>query len=133
MAFDAGLAKILALFNIQMDRWDPTHLPPWRAEADGLRIGGTGADSQWLSWADVEELVTFKRDLGNTDQICLGLRRAGADNYLVLEEDNPTWVEALSAIDSHFQLATGWLEQVAHPPYACNWRILWGKPLIPGK
>jgi hypothetical protein len=124
MRLRKGLARIGELLNIRVERRDPGRLSPWRVEPLGLRA------AEFLPWDEVAEIVAFKRDLGDRDQICLGWRRAGSESYLVLEEDNPSWSPVLAAAERQFQLPAQWLEAVAEPPFECNWTTLWGEPPV---
>jgi hypothetical protein len=125
-----GLTRFQHLFRFDYEYRDPRRLRSWRAGSDGIRILLQGVEKEFLPWSAVAEVVTFKRDLGDTDQVCLGFRRSGSGAYAVLEEDNPTWPEVLAATEAHFPLPEGWLAQVAEPPYACNWTTLWGEPPV---
>jgi hypothetical protein len=123
-----GLARIQNLLNIRYERMDPGRLKTWRVEPAGLRIEQEGAELERIPWDDVSELVTFKRDYGATDQVCLGFRRGESDAYAVLEEDNPAWLQVLAEVEERFQLPEQWFDAVMDPPFECNWTTLWGEP-----
>ena len=122
------LSKVPNLLNIRYERRDPGHLKAWRVESSGLRVRLGDAEVIFLPWDEVSELVTFKRDYGASDQVCLGFRRGEADAYTVLEEDNPDWPGVLAEVEARFPLPAHWLEAVTDPPFECNWTTLWGEP-----
>jgi hypothetical protein len=116
-----GLTNLL---KIRYERIEPGRLKIWQVEPGGLRIQQAG----FIPWDEVTELVTFKRDYGATDQVCLGIRRGEADDYVVLEEDNAAWSQVTAELEARFPLPAGWLEAVMEPPFECNWTSLWGEP-----
>ncbi len=122
-----GLAKLQSLLNIRYERRDPGQLKTWRVEPGGLRVR-QGDLEDFIPWDDVAELVTFKRDYGASDQVCVGFRRGQADAYTVLEEDNRAWDPVLAEVEARFPLPEHWFEDVVEPPFECNWTTLWGDP-----
>jgi hypothetical protein len=123
-----GLSKVQNLLNIRYERMDPGRLKSWQVEPSGLRIQQGGAEAECIPWDEVSELVTFKRDYGASDQVCLGFRRGEADAYTVLEEDNPAWPQVLPEVEARFPLPAHWFEAVMDPPFECNWTTIWGEP-----
>lgn len=90
---------------------------------------------QWsLPWADVAEVVMFKRDLWTVDLLCVGLR-AGADaghRFLCVHENLPGWGEFTDGIDQNFQRAfTRHWEGVIPPAFELNWTTVWGQASLP--
>jgi len=125
-----GLAKIQNLLNIRYERTDPGRLKAWQVEPEGLRVRQDDQEGGCIPWDEVAELVTFKRDFGAWDQVCVGIRQGEADDYTVLEEDNPAWDQVLAELEARFPLPEHWLEVVVEPPFECNWTSLWGHPPV---
>jgi len=123
-----GLGKLPGMFNFRYERRDPERLRPWQVDPSGLILLREPGVKDFISWQDLAEVVTFKRDLGATDQICLGFRREGDDAYIVLEEENPSWSEVVAGLEARIPLPDGWFEEVMEPPFECNWTTLWGEP-----
>lgn len=121
------LNRIPQFLNIRTERMDPARLKAWAVAPQGLRVVQDGREVAFVPWDEVSELVTFKRDYGATDQVCLGFRRGQSDAYTVLEEDNAAWDAVLAEVEARFPLPAHWLEAVAEPPFACNWTTLWGQ------
>jgi hypothetical protein len=74
-------------------------------------------------WSEVREVVTFKRDFGTYDDICLALRVD--DRWVEISEDAEGWSALCSALDRHFlTIPPGWCETVMLPPFVTCYRVL---------
>jgi hypothetical protein len=100
----------------------------WGVHEEGISITGAQVPPVQLKWADIEQVVAFKRDLYVHDQLCLGLAIKGRDGVLPLEEDNPDWGEVVQQLEARFPLPENWKGQVMHPPFETRWTVLWPDP-----
>jgi hypothetical protein len=87
---------------------------------DGFNL--VGRYSYDVPWSSVAEIVAFKADLWAVDQICLGIRVEGSDEFLPIDEDSLGYNELVAEIN--------WWSPVAFPAFAENWTRIW-PPLPP--
>jgi hypothetical protein len=88
-----------------------------------------------MQWEAVDEIVAYKRDMIATDDICLGFRARGSDDFYSADEDMPGWVRLQQALRERFGIRREeWLAEVTLPPFATNWTVLWTRAggLVPG-
>jgi hypothetical protein len=92
---------------------------------DGFSLGDRGLLT--VRWADVQEIVTFKRDLVSSDSIRLAFRTKDDPVYVEASEEMAGFDQLVVAMNAHFpEIPTDWLEQVTQPPFATNERRLFG-------
>ena len=78
-----------------------------------------------VRWADIQEIVAFKRDLFSYDAICLGFRIDERDHFVEVAEDYPGYKPFLSTVEQRFPLKDDWWREVAFPAFATNWTTIW--------
>ena len=78
-----------------------------------------------LRWADVAEIVAYKRDLLTTDHVCVGFRRHGTNDLIETDEELPGFDALMAAVASRFSLPENWWSDVAFPAFATNMTRIW--------
>jgi hypothetical protein len=79
-----------------------------------------------FAWNDVCEVVTFKRDLGIYDDICLGFRID--ERWIEISEEIEGWGALTSALRVRFPtIPDDWYGAVMLPPFAKCYRVLYGR------
>ena len=77
-----------------------------------------------IRWDDVDEIQTFKADLGIVDDIRLAVR-VGNGWYQLSEEDQG-FMDVTEAMQRKFSsIPEGWYFEVMHPAFVANQRVLW--------
>jgi hypothetical protein len=111
--------------------------PPKRAlcpSDHGFSIRRDGGPTTEVRWSEVVEVITWKRDLLTTDQICLGFRIKDRLRIVMINEEDEGWREIRVHLERHFpSIAASWHQEVMQPPFALNWKTIWGEPSDPAK
>lgn len=105
------------------------HKPNWslRFAEDGFLLERDGTETDRLVWADVREIVTFKRDLVTVDSICLAFRTGPKPLYLEVCEEMEGFDRLIDEMQKRFPaIPEDWLPEVTQPPFATNERRLFG-------
>jgi len=77
-----------------------------------------------FTWSEVQEIVTFKRDLGIYDEICLAFRVNG--RWFEVCEDAAGWSALSAAIDQRFPtIPPDWYQTVMLPPFETCYRVIY--------
>jgi hypothetical protein len=98
-----------------------------RADREGVRVHDQrGPTRGTLAWADLAEIIAFKRDRWSVDDICLGFRTRNTERWLVADEEMQGWDALQEALRDRFGLDyPGWYAAVVQPPFAPNRTVLW--------
>jgi hypothetical protein len=95
-----------------------------RVSDDGVTLFDGDQPSSEFAWNDVSEVVTFKRDLGTYDDICLGFRID--ERWIEISEDIEGWGALTSALRARFPtIPADWYGAVMLPPFATCYRVLY--------
>ncbi len=97
----------------------------WEISEFGIQIHLRNRAPIQFTWIEIEEIVTYKRSLGTSDQICLAIRIRGEEGFFSINEDSPYWGNAVEALESQFQLPKTWYGDVMLPPFETKWTTLW--------
>lgn len=82
-----------------------------------------------ITWDSVVEIVVFKRDLFSIDEICLGFRCRGRDDYQWVGEEDLEFSALQAEVEKRFSgIRTDWFQEVAVPAFRENWTVIWGSP-----
>jgi hypothetical protein len=77
-----------------------------------------------VNWNEVQEVVTFKRDLVIFDDTCLAF--CAEDRWVVISEDAKGWLDLSSALGRRFPtIPPDWYETVMLPAFATCYRVLY--------
>jgi hypothetical protein len=95
------------------------------ADNVGVTIERSGqAEPVLIRWDDVDEIQTFKADLGIVDDIRIALRVR--NGWYQLSEENRGFMDVTEAMQRKFpSIPKGWYFEVMHPAFATNQRVLW--------
>jgi hypothetical protein len=95
-------------------------------EAVSVYRDGSDAPVWRVCWADVTEVAAWKIDAWAFDELCIGFRPAGADDYFYCDEHQPGWDTLLEKLDRLFGLkADDCWSAVAFPPFEEKFTLLW--------
>jgi hypothetical protein len=95
---------------------------------NGFQIKNTdNPENKYFAWTDINEIVTFKRDLGTTDLICLGFK-TGEDTFIEVHEEMLGFkILCESMLNEFKEISDSWYFDVAHPAFETNLKTLWTK------
>lgn len=91
----------------------------------GFRLAGGSHEPLDVAWADIVEIVAFKRDVFAYDVISLGFRLDGTEDFVEIAEDFPGYRGFIKIVESRFTLAENWWNDVAFPAFETNWATIW--------
>lgn len=92
-----------------------------------LRSGGRAEFA--VRWDDVVEIAAFKRDLFTCDEICLGFRTRGGDEFWSVGEDDAGFEGVVTELERRFSgIRTDWRAAVMKPAFRENWTRIWCRP-----
>ena len=96
---------------------------------DGFIILADGASTATIEWAQVREIVAYRRDPGEKDLLCLGFRIAIMDDYIEVDEETEGYQTLLKKIYEAFpSLKQKWWLEVTSS-YGVNWTTIYGLSL----
>jgi len=90
---------------------------------EAVAIGEEGQAPVAFRWADVREVVTFKRDFLTWDNVRLEFRVA--DGWVEVSEESAGWPALPEAMARHVPgIPAEWYSEVMFPAFATNYRVL---------
>lgn len=78
-----------------------------------------------VSWANVREVAGFKHDLWSYDEICLGFRVEGSENYAWSGEEDFGFEKFRAEVERRFNLDPSWFMDIMVPAFEQKWTRLW--------
>jgi hypothetical protein len=88
----------------------------------GVSGGKTDKPSSRMSWNEVVKVTAYKRDLFNTDLICVFLSRADQTGLEIHEEMN-NWMSFIVSLPKHLpgcKSMESWLQDITIPAFATS-------------
>jgi len=94
---------------------------------DGVALFGEDDALCWqFGWEDVTQIVTYKRDLGVVDMICVDFTVVAQTHRFVTHDEMQGFDLLTSKLPERFPtIAEGWWHRVAFPAFATNFSILY--------
>lgn len=78
-----------------------------------------------IRWADITRILSYKRDLGTVDLVCLQLSWPGGD--LLFDEEMPGWYQFVDHLNAALPVLEKWEEKVMFPAFATNETVVYQK------
>lgn len=69
-----------------------------------------------IMWKDVSSVECFKRDLLTTDVVCMNIKLASGE-YFLLSEEVSGFVSLIKALNETWSLGDDWYRKVVLPPF----------------
>lgn len=83
-------------------------------------------DGDTVPWSTVRAIVTYKHDLFACDDICLAFKLAEG-SWVEVSEDEPGFQSLVAEVERRYpEVPRDWYRVVMVPPFATNYRVLWG-------
>ena len=95
------------------------------ADDEGVVIGWSDREGTYsFRWDDVEEILTFKRDLWTVDSIRLAFRVG--DRWYEVGEEDAGFMSLVERMQAKFPaVPEAWYLEVMFPAFEANSRVLW--------
>ncbi len=94
---------------------------------DGFSVRADGKDAA-VNWADVQQIVAFKRDLFSSDLICLAFAlRAGCQSgaaFVELDESMEGFQELFGPLERVFGVSPTWYNDIMVPVFETKMTVL---------
>lgn len=120
-----GGFSMIAYFRDLMSRLrrkPPT--PTVRVSDEGMMLFDGDRPGVRFAWSEVQEIVTFKRDLYIYDDIRLAFRVDG--RWVEVSEETEGWPKLVAAIERHFPtIPPDRYQAVMLPPFEACFRVLY--------
>lgn len=104
------------------------------AEGVALRVGD---DTRSIRWEHVTRVLTYKRDLGLTDEVVLVLEYPGPDGATLrfpVSEEWPGFADLFEVLPERFPgLSPEWYVRVMEPAFKTNFTILYERRASPAQ
>lgn len=118
-------------FLAQIRQYMSTPEIPTRAvsfDCEGFKVVVGDKPGKPVLWADVREVAGFKQDYWSFDEICLGFRVEGSDNYVWSGEQDNGFVHFRAEVERRFNLDPSWFWDIMVPAFEEKWTSLWPRP-----
>lgn len=95
-----------------------------RITANGFSVlGRDSGSSVSIEWADVREILAFKRDFITSDEVCLAFRNC--DGWVEISESDDGFAQILAELKRNFpSVPDGWYTEVMLPPFETCEQVL---------
>jgi hypothetical protein len=110
--------KLLSKIRQHLDRRAIASSPPISVSANGFSV-----ESSFVTWADIQGIRAYKRDLITTDEVCFVFAlKSGLE--LTVTEEQPGFKELVVSLSQEFPSTVGWRSHVIKPAFAPNHTVL---------